>query len=35
VIPKENAPRKPLEGLNVIAVSRIGEALEAALGSGR
>jgi len=32
VIPKENAPRKPLDGLNVIAVSRIGEALEAALG---
>jgi DNA repair protein RadA/Sms len=35
VIPKENAPRKPLEGLNVIAVSRIGEALEATLGPNR
>jgi DNA repair protein RadA/Sms len=32
VIPKDNAPRKPLEGLKVIAVSRVGEALEAALG---
>ena len=31
VVPKENAPRKPLEGLNVIAVSRITEALQAAL----
>jgi DNA repair protein RadA/Sms len=35
VIPKENAPRKALEGLNVIAVSRIGEALEATLGAHR
>ena len=31
VVPKENSPRKPLEGLNVIAVSRITEALQAAL----
>ena len=33
VVPKENAPRKPLEGLQVIGVSRITEALEAGLGS--
>ena len=32
VVPKENAPRKPLDGLAVVAVSRVGEALEAALG---
>ncbi len=32
VIPKENAPRKPLEGLTVIPVGRVGEALQAALG---
>jgi DNA repair protein RadA/Sms len=30
IVPKENAPRKPLEGLQVIAVGRVGEALEAA-----
>src|SRR5882757_6604812 len=30
VVPKENAPRKPFEGLQVIAVGRVGEALEAA-----
>src|ERR1700759_610637 len=30
IVPKENSPRKPLEGLQVIAVSRVGEALEAA-----
>jgi DNA repair protein RadA/Sms len=30
VIPKENAPRKPLEGLQVIAVARVEQALEAA-----
>jgi DNA repair protein RadA/Sms len=30
IVPRENAPRKPLEGLQVIAVSRVGEALEAA-----
>jgi len=30
VVPKENVPRKPLEGLHVIAVGRVGEALEAA-----
>ncbi len=29
VVPRENAPRKPLEGLQVLAVGRIGEALEA------
>jgi DNA repair protein RadA/Sms len=32
VVPKENAPRKELEGLTVIPVTRVGEALEAALG---
>ncbi len=30
VVPKENAPRKPLDGLHVIPVSRVGEALDAA-----
>jgi DNA repair protein RadA/Sms len=30
IVPKENAPRKPLDGLQVIAVGRVGEALEAA-----
>jgi DNA repair protein RadA/Sms len=30
VVPKENTPRKPLDGLHVIPVARIGEALEAA-----
>ena len=34
VIPKENAPRKEVEGLTVIPVSRVAEALEAALGRG-
>ena len=34
VIPKENAPRKEVEGLTVLPVSRVGEALEAALGRG-
>lgn len=29
VVPRENAPRKPLEGLQVVAVGRVGEALEA------
>jgi DNA repair protein RadA/Sms len=29
VVPRENAPRKPLEGLQVLAVGRVGEALEA------
>jgi DNA repair protein RadA/Sms len=31
VVPRENAPRKPLEGMEVIAVARVSEALEAAL----
>jgi DNA repair protein RadA/Sms len=31
IVPKDNAPRKPLQGLDVIAVGRVGEALEAAL----
>jgi len=30
IIPKENAPRKSLDGLTVIGVGRVGEALEAA-----
>jgi DNA repair protein RadA/Sms len=30
IIPKDNAPRKPLEGLQVVPVTRISEALEAA-----
>ena len=30
IVPRENAPRKPLDGLQVIAVGRVGEALEAA-----
>jgi DNA repair protein RadA/Sms len=32
LVPKDNAPRKPLEGLQVIAVSRVDEALKAAFG---
>jgi DNA repair protein RadA/Sms len=31
VVPRENAPRKPLEGIEVIAVARVSEALEAVL----
>jgi len=31
VVPRENASRKPLEGIEVIAVARVSEALEAAL----
>ena len=31
VVPRENAPRKPLQGIEVIAVARVSEALEAAL----
>jgi DNA repair protein RadA/Sms len=30
IVPKENAPRKPLQGLDVVPVGRVGEALEAA-----
>ena len=30
IVPKDNAPRKPLPGLEVVPVGRIGEALEAA-----
>jgi DNA repair protein RadA/Sms len=30
IVPKDNAPRKPLQGLDVRSVSRVGEALEAA-----
>jgi DNA repair protein RadA/Sms len=32
VVPRENAPRKPLEGLAVVGVSRVHEALGAAFG---
>jgi DNA repair protein RadA/Sms len=35
VVPRENAPRKPLEGMEVIAVARVSEALEAALSRAR
>ncbi len=31
IVPKDNAPRKPLQGLDVVSVARVGEALEAAL----
>ena len=31
VVPRENAPRKPLDGMEVIAVARVSEALEAVL----
>jgi DNA repair protein RadA/Sms len=34
LVPKENVPRKPFEGLRVVAVSRIDEALKAAFGGG-
>jgi DNA repair protein RadA/Sms len=30
IVPKENAPRQPLEGLRIIPVGRVGEALAAA-----
>jgi len=33
MVPKENAPRKPLQGLDVIPVARVGEALESAFRS--
>jgi DNA repair protein RadA/Sms len=34
LVSKENAPRKALDGLRVIALSRVDEALRAALGGG-
>ncbi len=34
LVAKDNAPRKPLDGLQVIAVSRVDEALKAAFGAG-
>jgi DNA repair protein RadA/Sms len=34
LVPRENAPRKPLDRLQVIAVSRVDEALGAAFGGG-
>lgn len=33
LVPRENAPRKPVEGLRVLAVSRVDEALKAAFGA--
>jgi DNA repair protein RadA/Sms len=33
VVPKDNAPRKPLEGLEVLAVSRVSEGLEGAFSA--
>jgi len=30
IVPKDNAPRKPFPGLEVVSVARVGEALEAA-----
>jgi DNA repair protein RadA/Sms len=35
VVPRENAPRKALEGIEVIAVARVSDALEAALSRSR
>src|SRR6185437_5582004 len=35
VVPRENAPRRPLEGLRVIAASRLAEALEAIFSLSR
>lgn len=34
VVPKDNLPRKPLDGLQLLPVSRIGEALSAAFEAG-
>jgi DNA repair protein RadA/Sms len=34
IVPKDNAPRKPLQGLDVVPIGRVGEALEAALRKG-
>ncbi len=34
IVPRENAPRKPLEGLQVIPVARVEEALQAAFTRG-
>jgi len=34
VVPQANAPRRPPQGMRVVAVSRIAEALEAALAVG-
>jgi DNA repair protein RadA/Sms len=35
VVPRDNAPRRPLEGLEVRAVTRVADALAAALGEKR
>jgi DNA repair protein RadA/Sms len=35
VVPRENTPRKPLDGLHVIPVARVGEGLEAAFSRSR
>lgn len=34
IVPKDNAPRKSLAGLDVVAVGRVGEALEAVFAKG-
>jgi len=31
-VPRANAPRRPLEGIEAVPVSRLSEALEAAFG---
>jgi DNA repair protein RadA/Sms len=33
IVPKDNVPRKPLQGLEVVSVGRVGDALEAAFSS--
>jgi DNA repair protein RadA/Sms len=35
IVPKENAPRKSLDGLEVVSVGRIGEALQSAFSPSR
>ena len=35
IVPRDNAPRKPIEGLSVIGVSRVSEALAAVLNASR
>ncbi len=33
LVPRDNAPRKPIDGLRVVPVARVGEAIEAAFSS--
>lgn len=35
IVPRDNAPRRPLQGLEVVSVGRVGEALEAAFTEPR